>query len=95
MVLSGGSFKPCGRAARAGAVAAKTKVIRNLWGAGSGKFRTKGRYASAAIRGTTWDTIDRCDGTLIKVTKGKVVVTDFKKHKTITLKAGQSYLAKA
>ncbi|MEA2426037.1 MAG: hypothetical protein QOH13_2447 [Thermoleophilaceae bacterium] len=94
MVLGGGSFKSCPRGAR-GANAAKAKVIRQLWGAGAGKFRTKGRYATASIRGTTWDTIDRCDGTLIRVTAGRVVVTDLKKHKTITLKAGQSYLAKA
>jgi hypothetical protein len=95
MVLRGGSFKSCARAARSGAVAAKAKVIRQLWGEGAGKFRTKGRYATASIRGTTWDTIDRCDGTLIRVTKGRIVVTDLKKHKNVTLKAGQTYLAKA
>jgi hypothetical protein len=93
MVLGGGSFKSCG--ARAGAIAAKAKVIRQLWGNGAGQFRTKGRYATAAIRGTTWDTVDRCDGTLIKVTKGRILVTDLKTKKKITLAAGQSYLAKA
>ena len=62
---------------------------------GKGKFQTKGRYAAATIRGTTWDTIDRCDGTLIKVTKGSVLVNDLKKHKKIVVKKGHSYLAKA
>jgi hypothetical protein len=95
MALTGGSFRSCPRGARAGAVDAKAKVVRHLWGEGSGKFRTKGRYATAAIRGTTWDTIDRCDGTLIRVTKGRILVSDLKKHRNVTLKAGQSYLAKA
>jgi hypothetical protein len=95
MVLGGGSFKSCPRGARSGSVAAKPKVIRQLWGAGAGQFRTKGRFATAAIRGTTWDTVDRCDGTLIKVTKGRILVTDLKTKKKITLKAGKSYLAKA
>ena len=93
MALAGGNFKVCGRSSSA-ATAAKVKVVRHLWGEGKGKFRTKGRFAAAAIRGTTWNTIDRCDGTQVKVTKGKVAVTDFKKHKTVVLKAGQSYLAK-
>ncbi len=96
MVLRGGNFRSCGRGARAGSAgAAKAKVIRQLWGDGKGKFRTKGRYATASIRGTTWDTIDRCDGTLIRVTKGRILVTDLKQRKDVTLKAGQSYLAKA
>ena len=95
MVLGGGSFKSCPRGARSGSVAAKPKVIRQLWGEGAGQFRTKGRFATAAIRGTTWDTVDRCDGTLIKVTKGRILVTDLKTKKKITLKAGKSYLAKA
>ncbi|MDQ1680452.1 MAG: hypothetical protein QOI42_1311, partial [Frankiaceae bacterium] len=96
MSLFGGSFKSCGGAARAGgAVAAKSsKAVRHLWAAGKGKYRTKGRFAAATIRGTTWNTIDRCDGTQIKVTKGTVAVTDFKRHKTIVVKKGHSYLAK-
>lgn len=93
MSLADGSFKSCGKAASAG-FAAKVKVIRHLWGNGKGQFRTKGKYAAATIRGTTWDTIDRCDGTLVKVTKGRVAVTDFKRHKTVIVKAGHSHLAK-
>jgi hypothetical protein len=92
LTLAGGNFKVCGRGASASA--AKSTVIRHLWGAGKGKFRTKGKYASAAIRGTTWDTIDRCDGTLVKVTKGSVTVRDFKARKNVVVSAGHSYLAK-
>ena len=94
MVLRGGSLARCGRAAAVHSAKSK-KVVRHLWGAGSGKFRTKGRYAAASIRGTTWDTIDRCDGTLVRVTQGSVTVRDFKKKRNIVVKRGQSYLAKA
>jgi hypothetical protein len=37
----------------------------------------------------------RCDGTLTKVTSGRVAVRDFKRKKTVTVKAGKSYLARA
>lgn len=91
--LAGGNFKSCPRASSAST--AKVKVIRHLWANGKGKFRTKGRYASATIRGTTWNTIDRCDATQIRVTKGSVVVRDQVKKKNFVVKAGRSYLAKA
>jgi hypothetical protein len=93
MSLAGGNFGVCGKGAAVQA-AKSGKVVRQLWGDGKGKFRTKGRYASATIRGTTWDTIDRCDGTLIKVTRGSVLVRDVKAKKNVVVKAGRSYLAK-
>ena len=94
MVLTGGSFRSCGRAGRA-TLSARKKKIRHLWGEGSGKFRTKGRYAVAALRGTTWDTIDRCDGTQVRVTKGRVAVTDLVRRRTVIVRAGRTYLARA
>ena len=63
------------------------------WQVNSAKFRTKGRFAAASIRGTTWDTVDRCDGTLVKVTQGKVSVIDLERHKNILVKKGKSYLS--
>jgi hypothetical protein len=93
MTLVGGNFSVCPKAARAGR-AAKGGSIRQLWGAGKGKFRTKGRYATASIRGTTWLTDDRCNGTLIKVTQGSVTVRDLVARKSVVVKKGQSYLAK-
>ena len=47
------------------------------------------------VRGTIWDTTDRCDGTLTAVRHGTVYVTDFGRRKTIAVHAGHSYLAKA
>ena len=42
-----------------------------------GKFRTKGRYAAATVRGTKWTIADRCDGTLTHDLTDSVVVNDF------------------
>ena len=69
--------------------------MRELWGNGKGHFQTRGRYGAATVRGTHWLTVDRCDGTLTKVVSGVVQVADLKKHTTVLVRAGHSYLAKA
>jgi hypothetical protein len=85
----------------ASAAAAKKKkrgaksVLGSLWGNGKGKFRTSGKYSSATVRGTIWLTQDRCDGTLTTVKRGTVSVRDLKRRRTVTVKAGHSYLARA
>ena len=94
-----------GRSARrrgapsAAAVSKKKKgphaVLGKLWGNGKGKFRTNGKYSSATVRGTIWLTEDRCDGTLTTVKRGTVSVRDLRRNKTVTVKAGHSYLARA
>jgi len=60
-----------------------------------GRFGTRGNESSATARGTKWTMTDSCKGTLTKVTRGTVVVRDFRRRKTIIVKAGKSYLAKA
>jgi len=101
IVLSGeASRSQCasGRGASAAAVS-KNKgphaVLGKLWGSGKGRFRTNGKYSSATVRGTIWLTQDRCDGTLTTVKRGTVSVRDLKRRKTVTVKAGHSYLARA
>ena len=93
MRLAGGNFNVCNRKL-AGASKVKPKTVRRLWGKGTGKFRTTGRFSSATVRGTEWLTADRCDGTLTQVKQGRVQVRDLVKKKTITVSAGKSYLAK-
>jgi hypothetical protein len=89
------SFALC-KAHKAGdASIASTKTLQLLKASAHGKFQTKGRYSAATIRGTVWTVADRCDGTLTHVITDSVAVTDFVRHKTIILHAGQSYLAKA
>ena len=73
----------------------KKSVLGSLWGSGKGSFRTNGKYSSATVRGTIWLTQDRCDGTLTTVKRGTVSVRDFKRRKTVSVKAGHSYLARA
>jgi DNA-binding beta-propeller fold protein YncE len=85
--LVGGSFKSC-RPARS---AKKAKPVRQLWANGRGQFRTNGRYLSAAIRGTAWQTIDTCSGSTVKVTEGAVTVRDLLRKKTVVVQAGGFY----
>jgi hypothetical protein len=99
--LSGGNFKAaCSTVASARTIAVvgkkkKPKTVRKLWGNGHGRFRTSGRYASAAVRGTWWLTADRCDGTLVTVRRGRVLVTDLRTGRTVTVTAGHGYLTPA
>jgi Ca2+-binding RTX toxin-like protein len=101
LALDGGDFAACGGSSPGGTAAAhvaavkKGKRVRRLWASGKGKFRTKGRYAAASVRGTFWLTEDRCDGTLIRVRKGRVAVRDLVKKKTVVVRAGRSYFAVA
>jgi len=91
--LQGGNFSVCPKRKTSSVGAAKT-VIRQLWGDGKGKFRTKGEFSSATVRGTKWLVEDRCDGTLTRVKKGKVAVRDFVRKRTVIVRAGRQYLAK-
>ena len=71
------------------------KVISRLWGNGKGRFRTTGRHSAATVRGTIWLTEERCDGTLTRVTRGSVTVRDTTARRTVVVRAGRSYLARA
>jgi hypothetical protein len=97
--LKGSSFARCGigRAGRSDAVAAglSRRVVRRLRSSARGRFRTRGRNSSATVRGTVWETVDRCDGTLTRVTRGRVAVRDFRRRRTIVVRAGKRYLARA
>jgi hypothetical protein len=70
------------------------KILQTLHSKVHGRFRTRGRYSAATVRGTEWGTRDQCNGTLTIVKRGTVQVQDFARHKTITLHAGHRYLAK-
>jgi CSLREA domain-containing protein len=82
----------CGRAQAYTAQRRKRK--RRLWGDGRGRFRTKGEFSSATVRGTRWLVEDRCNGTLTRVTEGRVAVRDFVRKRTVVVRAGRQYLAK-
>jgi hypothetical protein len=67
LTLTGGSFAPCTAARAAGAqVHGAANTRRRLFGTAHGRFQTRGRNSSASVRGTTWLTEDRCNGTVIE-----------------------------
>jgi hypothetical protein len=77
------------------AIAAAKKKKRRLWGDGSGKFRTKGKHSAATVVGTKWLVEDRCRSTLTRVVRGRVSVRDFAKKKTVIVRTGKRYIARA
>jgi hypothetical protein len=83
-----------GGGGKASAAAKKKKKKRRLWGDGKGKFRTKGSFSSATVRGTKWLVEDTCSTTLTRVKRGRVEVRDFVKKKTVLVKAGKRYTAR-
>lgn len=97
LTLRGGRFSRCRPPVRGrGASAARTRrrVIRRAWSVAKGRFKTRGSHAAAVVRGTTWLTQDRCDGTLIRVARGVVYVWDFLKHRRVRVTRGHTYLAR-
>jgi hypothetical protein len=96
--LGGGNFRVCrsgGSARSLSAVDRKKKRVRRLWGNGKGRFTSRGRYSAATVEGTKWLVQDQCNGTLTRVRRGIVRVRDFRRRKTVKVRAGQSYLARA
>jgi hypothetical protein len=77
------------------AAAVSKKVLQTLHASAHGRFRTRGRYAAATVRGTAWTTSDRCNGTLVSVQRHTVAVTDLVRHVTLFVHQGHSYLARA
>ncbi|MGI8801347.1 MAG: IPT/TIG domain-containing protein [Solirubrobacteraceae bacterium] len=99
LVARSGSGKACAAAAGKAQTAAKRALPKTVLNAlranAKGRFRTRGRYSSATVRGTDWTTTDRCDGTLTAVKRGVVVVSDFRRRLQIVVRAGRRYLARA
>ncbi|MSO95444.1 MAG: hypothetical protein EXQ81_06575 [Thermoleophilia bacterium] len=95
--LSGGDFEASCPSARARTLSAAQKnpspPVRKLWGNGKGRFRTIGRYASVAVRGTVWLTADLCDSTVVTVRRGRVMVVDIPKRRRAIVTSGHSYTA--
>jgi hypothetical protein len=99
--LTGGNFKPCTAKGRkvqvysAASTKKPVKPVRRLWGFGKGRYTTTGKYASATVRGTFWLVADYCNGTLIKVRSGSLVVRNLVTKKTIVVTNGHALFIKA
>jgi CSLREA domain-containing protein len=85
----------CKASGKKASAAARRKRTRRLWGSGKGRFRTRGNHSAATVVGTKWLVEDRCDSTLTRVKRGKVSVRDFVKRKTVIVRAGKRYIARA
>ena len=99
MRLTGGNFGKCKtsstRTLASLHATKKPKPVRRLWGTGKGRYVTTGKYASATVRGTFWLIADYCDGTLVQVREGTVVVRDLVTKKLKVVTPGHPYFAKA
>jgi hypothetical protein len=94
--LAGGNLAACRAPAHAHpAGALPHRVLRLLHASGTGRFQTTGRYAAATVRGTIWLTEDFCDGTLVRVTRGVVLVENLVTGATVTVTAPHRYFARA
>jgi hypothetical protein len=92
LVLLGGRLNKCARRGRVAPAARRPS--RRLFSNAHGRFRTRGRHASATVRGTAWVMKDTCSSTTVHVTRGTVIVRDFAKRRNIRLKAPRSYTAR-
>jgi len=74
--------------------AARSSHKRSLWVNGKGNFKTRGKRASAILRGTYWLTQETDAGTRVAVKHGLVAVRDLVRNRTILVRTGHSYTAR-
>jgi len=90
-----GALPTCPAGGARAAAVTRRRLPRSLWGHDRhGKFRTRASNSVITVRGTTWFVSDRCDGTLTRVTSGRVSVRDLRTGRTVVLRAGQRHLAR-
>jgi hypothetical protein len=93
LVLRGALPVCTANAARA--ARSRPRARRRLWGHDHhGQFRTRGSNSVTSVRGTAWYVEDRCDGTLTRVSAGRVSVYDSRRQLSVLVRAGHSYLAR-
>jgi DNA-binding beta-propeller fold protein YncE len=95
--MTGGGLASCGKLPPGGSpklAAARKRKRRSLFSSVKGRFSVRGRNSAATVRGTRFTMTDSCAGTRTRVRTGIVRVRDFWLRKTVTVKAGHSYLAR-
>jgi len=93
LVSAAGASSVCRTSAAASA--GPKGVVRTLSAELSGQFRALGVGSIATVTSARFNVSDRCDGTLTQVGRGRVVVRDKYRKRSLTLRAGQAYLARA
>ena len=84
----------CQSSSRRGKLTAARARSRHLWGNARGRYRTRGRYSTATVRGTIWIQKDSCNTTTTAVRQGVVIVKDLVKRRNVRVKAGKRYVAR-
>ena len=70
-------------------------AVRSLTSRAKGLFRVTGGASRGQSTNATWRTTDYCSGTVTRVTRGRVSVYDKARRRTVTVRAGQRYVARA
>jgi hypothetical protein len=83
-----GAEAACVRGPSKGVVRTMSMVVKGL-------YRALGGASKATARNATFNTTDRCDGTLTEVGRGRVSVAVKGRRKPISVRAGRAYLVKA
>jgi hypothetical protein len=73
----------------------RTARLRVSTGRARGRWRVRGRFSIAASFGTDWTTLEGCSTTTTIVRTGRVRVRDDVKRRTVTVRAGHRYVARA
>ena len=70
-------------------------IVRTFVSRAKGLFRVTGGASFAQGVDATWRTSDRCNGTTTQVTRGRVTVYDKVRKRTLTVRPGARYVARA
>jgi hypothetical protein len=70
-------------------------IVRTMSMVVKGNYRALGGASTATARNATFNTTDRCDGTLTEVGKGRVSLKVRGKRKPVVVRGGSAYLSKA
>ena len=70
-------------------------IVRTMSMVVKGNYRALGGASTATARDATFNTTDRCDGTLTEVGKGRVSLKVVGKREPVVVRGGSAYLSKA
>ncbi len=74
---------------------ARKGVVRRITTRATGFVRVLAKASRTTARNASFSTTDRCDGTLTRVSRGRVRVYDRGRRRTVTVRAHHRYLARA
>jgi hypothetical protein len=94
LVTPAGATATC-RSNRRAPRTATTTVLQSLATVLKGRFRAITAASIATVTNATMSTKQRCDGTITQVGKGRALVLDRGRKRTVTVRAGQAYFAPA